>query len=99
MTMAKALWINAFRRVDDLDRLKEYARLAGPAMQEAGGRFLARGTAAAAFESGLEERITVIEFDDVATAVAAYNSEGYQAALAALGDSAERDLRIVEATY
>jgi uncharacterized protein (DUF1330 family) len=39
----------------------------------------------------------VIEFDSVDAAVAAYESPGYQAALAALGDGAERDLRVIEA--
>ena len=43
------------------------------------------------------ERTVVIEFDSVAQAVAAYESPGYQAALRALGDGAERDIRIIEA--
>jgi uncharacterized protein (DUF1330 family) len=40
----------------------------------------------------------VIEFDSVAAAIAAHDSAGYQAALKALGDAAERDMRIVEGT-
>jgi uncharacterized protein (DUF1330 family) len=48
------------------------------------------------FESGVMERTVVIEFDTVEQAVAAYESQDYQAALRALGDGAERDLRIVE---
>ena len=95
--MAKAYWINAFRSVGDPARLAAYARLAGPAMREAGGRFLARGQAAAAFESGRMERTVIIEFESVDQAVAAYNSPAYQRALRELGDGAERDLRIVEA--
>ena len=39
----------------------------------------------------------MLSFPSVAAAVAAYNSPAYAAALAALGDGAERDLRIVEA--
>ena len=50
--MATAYWINTFRSVTDPDRLATYVQLAGPAMSAAGGRFLARGTPAAAFESG-----------------------------------------------
>ena len=38
----------------------------------------------------------VIEFDSVEQAVAAHDSPGYQAALAALGDGAEREIRIIE---
>jgi uncharacterized protein (DUF1330 family) len=40
-------------------------------------------------------RTTLIEFDSVADAVAAYKSPAYQEALTALGDGAERDIRIV----
>lgn len=95
--MAKAYWINTFRSISDPERLEAYIALAGPAMREAGGRFLARGMPAQAFESGVVERTTLIEFDSVDAAVAAYESPGYQEALAALGDGAIRDLRIIEA--
>jgi len=95
--MAKAYWINTFREITDEARLAAYLELAGPAMRAAGGRFLARGKAAAAFESGVAERTTLIEFDSVEQAVAAYHSAAYQQAIAALGDGAERDIRIVEA--
>jgi uncharacterized protein (DUF1330 family) len=95
--MGKAYWVNTFRSVSDAERLAAYVELAGPAMRAAGGRFLARGVPARAFEQGVIERTVVIEFDSVDQAVAAYESPGYQAALRALGDGAERDLRIVEA--
>jgi len=94
--MAKAYWINTFRSVTDEEKLAAYIELAGPAMQAAGGRFLARGLPAHAFESGVIERTTLIEFDSVDAAVAAYESPGYQQALRALDDGAERDLRIIE---
>lgn len=95
--VAKAYWINTFRSIGDPARLDAYIKLAGPAMRAGGGRFLARGNPAAAFESGTTERTTLIEFPTVAAAVAAYESAAYQAALAVLGDAAERDLRIIEA--
>jgi uncharacterized protein (DUF1330 family) len=95
--MPKAYWINTFRSVSDPDKLAAYVELAGPAMRASGGRFLARGRPARVFESGVVERTTLIEFDGVEQAVAAYESPAYQAALQALGDGAERDLRIVEA--
>lgn len=95
--MPRAYWINAVRAVHDPDKLTAYAELAGPAIAEGGGRFLARGMPARVFESGLDERTVIIEFPSVEAAVATYDSPGYQQALAALGDGAERDLRIVEA--
>jgi uncharacterized protein (DUF1330 family) len=95
--VTKAYWVNTFRSVRDPDKLAAYVELAGPAMRASGGRFLARGQPARVFESGVPERTVIIEFDSVNDAVAAYESPAYQAALQALGDGAERDLRIVEA--
>lgn len=95
--VAGAYWINTFRAIRDPEKLEAYVALAGPAMRAAGGRFLARGNPAAAFESGTTERTTLIAFDSVEHAVAAYESAAYQEALAALGDGAERDIRIIEA--
>jgi uncharacterized protein (DUF1330 family) len=91
-----AYWINSFVEVRDAEKLAAYAALAGPAIEAAGGRFLARGKAAAAFEGGKTERTTLIEFPSVDAAVAAYHSPAYQEALRALGDGADRDIRIVE---
>ncbi len=96
--MSRAYWVNAFLEIRDPEKLAAYVELAGPAMVEADGRFLARGPAAAAFESGRAERTTLVEFESVEAAVAAYESAGYRKALDALGDGAVRDLRIVEAT-
>jgi uncharacterized protein (DUF1330 family) len=95
--MARAYWINTFREIRDEARLDAYVALAGPAMRAGGGRFLARGNPSAAFESGTTERTTLIEFDSVEQAIAAYESPAYQAALQALGDGAVRDIRIIEA--
>ena len=95
--MAKAYWISAYHSVSNEEALAAYAELAGPAIVAAGGRILARGGRVRAYEAGREERTVVIEFDSFDAAVAAHDSDGYQAALAELGtDSAVRDLRIVE---
>ena len=94
--MAKAYWISAYRSISDPDKLAAYAKLAAPAIQAAGGRFLARGVPAKTYENGLKERTTLIEFDSVEQALAAHDSAGYKAALEALGNGADRDIRIVE---
>jgi len=70
--------------------------LPGRRIAAGGGRFLARGTAAKAYEAGLLQRIVVIEFDSVAAAVACHDGPAYQAALKVLNHGAERDFRIVE---
>jgi uncharacterized protein (DUF1330 family) len=94
--MAKAYWISCYRKIKDADALAAYAKLAGPAIQGQGGRFLARGMPAKLFEQGENQRTVLVEFDSVEQAVAAYNSAAYAEALRALGNAAERDIRIVE---
>lgn len=95
--MAKAYWIAFYRSVKNPDALAAYAKLAGPAIQAGGGRFLVRGAPAKTYEAGLNQRVVVIEFDSVAQATAAHDSPAYQEALKALGNGAvERDMRITE---
>jgi len=94
--MAKAYWIACYRSIKNADALAAYAKLAGPSILAAGGRFLVRGTPAKTYEAGLNQRTVMIEFDGVAQAIAAHDSPGYQEALRVLGDAAERDIRIVE---
>lgn len=95
--MPKAYWMATYRSISNPDALAEYARLAGPAIQAAGGRFLARGLPAQVYEAAENQRAVLIEFDSVASAKAAHDSAQYQLALEALGDGAVRDIRIVEA--
>lgn len=95
--MAKAYWISAYRSISNPDALAAYAKLAGPALTAAGGKFLARNEAAAVKEDGLKQRTVLLEFESVDAALAAYNSPAYQEAVRALGTgSVERDIRIVE---
>ena len=93
--MAKGYWISFYRAVSDPGRLAAYGALAVPALEAAGGRILARGTAAKAFE-GVSERVVVVEFASVAQAVAAYESPRYQAARRLLDGAVDREVRIVE---
>jgi len=94
--MPKAYWIAAYRSVRDPQALAAYAKLALPALEAAGGRFLVRGMPARVYEGGLEERTVLIEFASVAQALAAHDSPAYQEALRALGNGVDRDMRIVE---
>jgi uncharacterized protein (DUF1330 family) len=90
-----AYWISLYREISDADKLAAYAQLAGPALEGAGGTFLARGLPELTYEAGESTRSVLISFDSVAAAQAAHDSPAYQAALAALDGGAVRDLRIV----
>jgi uncharacterized protein (DUF1330 family) len=94
--MPKGYWVTSYRAIKDPEKLAAYAKLAPPAIEPFGGRYLARGTAAAAYENGRKERVVISEFPSVQQAIAAHDGPAYQAALAALGDGADRDIRIVE---
>jgi uncharacterized protein (DUF1330 family) len=94
--MPKAYWVTSYRSISDPQKLAAYAALAPAATTPFGARYLARGTAAAAFEDGLKERIVITEFPSLEKATAAYHSDAYKKALGALGDGAVRDVRIIE---
>jgi len=95
--MAKAYMVVTYRSISNPDALAAYAKIAGPAIQAAGGRFLVRGTPTKTYEAGVKERTVVVEFPGVAVAMAAYEGPAYAEALKALGkNAAVRDMRIVE---
>jgi uncharacterized protein (DUF1330 family) len=95
--MRKGYWVVAYRSVSDDSAMKEYGKLAMPAIQAGGGKAIIRtADAIEPRESGLKQRTVVIEFESFEKAVGTYSSAAYQAALKALGSAAERDFRIVE---
>ena len=95
--MAKAYMVVTYRSLSNPEALAAYAKIAGPAIQAGGGRFLVRGMPAKTYEAGMMERTVVVEFDSLAQAPAAYEGPAYRKALDALGkNAAVRDMRIVE---
>ena len=90
-----AYWLATYADVSDPDKVTAYAALAGPAIAAAGGTFLARGVPEQVYELGQETRTVLIQFDSVDAARAAHDSPAYAEALAALGDGARRDIRLV----
>jgi uncharacterized protein (DUF1330 family) len=94
--MAKGYWVSSYRRVSDQEKLAAYAKLASEAVVAAGGRFIARGVAMRAYDSGVTERTTIVEFDSVEAAIQCREGEAYKRALEVLGSAVDRDFRIVE---
>lgn len=93
--MPKGYWIITFRSVSDSTKLDKYVELAAPVLAAAGVKFIVRGMPVKAYEAGVQERTVVIEFESVATAIEVYESAAYQESVAALGDGAERDVRVI----
>ena len=95
--MPKAYWVVTYRSVKNPEAWQAYAKLAGPALTGAGGRFLVRNKPAKVYEAGLPERIVLVEFDSIDQAIAAHDTPAYKEALTALGTgNVERDMRVVE---
>src|SRR5690349_24405679 len=94
--MAKGYWVSVYPAISDPERLTAYNKLADPAVQAGGGRTLSRGGRVVAHEAGITQRVVLIEFDSFEQAVAAYESESYQKALAAVPVGFERVVRIME---
>jgi len=78
------------------ERYPDYLAAAKPAFEAHGARFLVRGGAFEAKEGAARERNVVVEFKDLATAYACYNSTQYQAAKAIRNAIADADFVIVE---
>ena len=95
--MAKGYWVVAYQAIKNQEAWQAYAKLASSAILAAGGKYLIRGNPAKTYESGINQRVVVIEFPSVQAAIACHDGAPYQAALKHLaGDAVKRDLRVVE---
>ena len=93
--MPKAYIMVMYRSSPEPTSFAQYGELAIPAVNEGGGRILARGLPAKTYEVGMNERVTLIEFDSLEQAISARESSAYQAAFAKLANVV-RDVRIIE---
>ncbi len=95
--MPKAYWVVTYRSVKNPQAWQAYAKLAMPAIQSAGGKFLARSNPTKIYESGMNERVVLVEFESVDKALACHDTPAYKEALKALGTgNVDRDMRVVE---
>lgn len=94
--MKKGYWVVTYRSISNPEALKAYAALALPAIAAYGGSTVIRTPNATAYESGVNQRTVVIEYESLAKAIEARESPEYKKALDALGAGAERDFRVVE---
>ncbi len=95
--MPKAYWVVNYRSIKNPEAWQAYAKLAVPAIQSAGGRFLARSNPAKTYEAGVNQRVVLVEFDSLDKAIACHDTPAYKAALKVLGTgNVERDMRVVE---
>ena len=83
-------------RVKDQEKFQSFSGMAGPVIQEFGGKVLARGPSADRHEGSLTGVVMMIEFESKEVAEKFYFSEDYQAAKAVRDECADTDLMIIE---
>jgi len=92
----KAYWVCIYEKIDNLEKLKEYAVKAKPAIEKFSGKFLVRGGKNRTNDGIDSPRVVVVEFPDYNTAIKCYDSEEYQKAHQILQDYVIRHHQIVE---
>jgi Uncharacterized conserved protein len=92
----KGYWVCIYEKVNDDEKLKEYAVKAMPALEKYSGKILARGGKSRTNEGIDSPRTVVIEFPNYEVAIKCYDSPEYQKAHAILNGIAIRHHQIVE---
>ena len=92
----KAYWVCIYEKIDNAEKLKEYAVKARPAVKKFSGKFLVRGGKNRKNDGFESPRTVVVEFRDYNTAVECYDSVEYQEAHDILKGHVVRHHQIVE---
>ncbi len=93
--MAKGYWIVSLE-VTDPEQYARYAQVVRPFLAREGARFLVRGGACEVREGSGRTRNVVIEFDSYTAALAAYESDEYQAMIHLRTAAAKGDFVIAD---
>ena len=94
----KAYWVCIYEKIDNAEKLKEYAIKARPAVQKFSGKFLVRGGKNRTNDGIESPRTIVVEFPDYNTAIECYDSAKYQEAHDILKGHVVRHHQIIEGT-
>ena len=92
----KAYWVCVYEKIDNPEKLKDYAVKARPAVEKFSGKFLARGGKNRTTDGIESPRTVIVEFPDFKTAIECYDSEEYQEAHNILKGHVLRHHQIIE---
>ena len=96
MSSMKGYWVCIYEKINNAEKLKDYAIKAKPAVEKFSGKFLVRGGKNRTNEGVYSSRIVVVEFPDYNTALKCYDSDEYQKAHDILKGHVVRHHQIVE---
>ena len=92
----KGYWVCIYEKINDFEKLKEYASKAKPAIEKFSGKFLVRGGKNRTNDGFSSPRTVVVEFPNYRTALECYDSSDYQEAHNILKDHVVRHHQLVE---
>ena len=92
----KAYWVCVYEKIDNIEKLKEYAVKAKPTVEKFSGKFLVRGGKNRTNDGIESPRTVVVEFPNYNNAVECYDSAEYQEAHDILKGHVVRHHQIIE---
>ena len=94
----KGYWIALYKKINDMDNLKNYATKVTPIIKSYGGKPLVRGGKYQVLEGENFNRTVIWEFPSYEKAIECHNSKEYQESWAIAKDTTERNFQIIEGT-
>ena len=92
----KGYWIALYKKIDDMDNLKNYASKVTPIIKSYGGKPVVRGGKYQKLEGEDFLRTVIWEFPTYARAIECHNSKEYQEGWALAKNTTDRNLQIIE---
>ena len=92
----KGYWIALYKKIGNIDNLKNYAAKATSTIKDYGGKPLVRGGKYQILEGENFNRTVIWEFPSYEKAVECHNCKEYEEAWALAKETTERNLQIVE---
>ena len=92
----KGYWIALYKKINNIENLKNYSAKVTPIIKSFGGKPLVRGGKYQNLEGVDFSRTVIWEFPSYETAMACHESKEYQDGWAIAKDTTERNLQIIE---
>jgi uncharacterized protein (DUF1330 family) len=92
----KGYWLALYKRIDNVENLKNYSTMVTPVIKSFGGKPLVRGGKYQRLEGENFLRTVIWEFPSYVTAIECHESKEYQSGWALAKDTTERNLQIIE---
>ena len=92
----KGYWIALYKKIDNLDNLKNYAAKVTPVIKSYGGKPLVRGGKYQKLEGEDFLRTVIWEFPSYEKAIECHDSKEYQNGWAIAKNTTDRNLQIIE---